>query len=408
MKLATPKGFRDFLPVDALKRKAVLDRIISVYQKFGFDPLETPVVEYEETLRGKYGEEEKLIYTFESFGGDRLALRYDQTIPLVRVIAQWGPVGAQKIVLPFRRYQIQSVFRGENPQRGRYREFLQCDADIIGVSTPLCDAELLACVYEVYRTLGLDTIIKINDRSLLSEFTPFHLSAIDKLNKIGTDGVIAELSAKGMEGAEAAKALERIRSLAPSQSLNEAIKAFEKMGYPGNALVFEPTLARGLDYYTGIIFEVALRDDPNSFSLAGGGRYDKIIGQFTGIDIPASGFSIGFDRTVEVLEERNLLTPRLTNTQVLVAFNSGAFESKALGVLTLLRNSGINGEIWLDPNTKLEKQLKFADVKGVRFVVITGLLDNESEDAVILKDLRSRTQETVKITELAEIIKSPK
>lgn len=408
MKLQTPKGFRDFLPTDALKRKAVLDRIISVYQKFGFDPLETPTVEFEETLKGKYGEEEKLIYSFETLGGDRLALRYDQTVPLVRIIAQWGPVGAQKIILPFKRYQIQPVFRGENPQKGRYREFLQCDADIIGVSTPLCDAELLALAYEIYRNLGLDIVIKINDRSLLSEFSPRHLSAIDKLNKIGTDGVIAELSAKGMTGGEAAQALGKIRSLVPSPGLEESIKSFENMGYPKDVLRFDPTLVRGLDYYTGIIFEVVLRSDPNASSLAGGGRYDEIIGKFSGVNMPANGFSIGFDRTMEVLEQSNLLQHVSTNTRVLITYNSVIFEAKALTTLANLRSSGISTEIWLDPAFKLEKQLKYADMKGIRFVVIAGLLENEQPEQVILKDLVQRTQETVKISELVEKIKNTK
>lgn len=395
------------MPADAIKRKAILDRIISVYQKFGFDPLETPTVEYEETLMGKYGEEEKLIYSFETMGGDRLALRYDQTVPLVRVIAQWGPVGAQKIVLPFKRYQIQSAFRGENTQKGRYREFLQCDADIIGVSGALADAELLALAYEIFRSLGLDVLIKINDRSLLSEFTPKHLSAIDKLNKVGTDGVIAELTAKGMSGAESAQALAKIRSLEPSPELEEAINTFEEMGYPKEALKFDPTLVRGLDYYTGIILEVVLKEDPDSSSLAGGGRYDKIIGQFTGIDIPANGFSIGFDRTIEVLADKQLLETISTNTQTLVAFNSPTLQSKALKILSDLRNAGINSEIWLNPDTRLEKQLKFADVKGIRFVVIVGLAENEQDDEVILKDLHSRTQDTVKISEISKKVTSP-
>ncbi|MBI2593397.1 histidine--tRNA ligase [Candidatus Daviesbacteria bacterium] len=406
MKLQTPKGFRDFLPQDALKRKAVLDRIISIYQKFGFDPLETPTVEYEETLKGKYGEEEKLIYSFETLGGDKLALRYDQTVPLVRVIAQWGPAGAQKIILPFKRYQIQSAFRGENPQKGRYREFLQCDADTIGISSPLVDAELLALAYEIYQSLGLEVIIKVNDRALLSEFTPKHLSAIDKLNKIGTDGVISQLESKGMTGSEAAQALEKIKSLRPSENLGEAMKTFEKMGYPKNVLKFDPTLVRGLDYYTGMIMEVVLKEDANSQSLAGGGRYDKIIGQFTGTDIPASGFSVGFDRTIEVLEQKNLIEPLLTNTLVLIALNSPSFEVKALKVLSLLRSLSINTEIWLDSNTKLEKQLKFADLKGIQYVVIIGLTAQETEDEVILKDLLSRTQETVRISEIYNKVKS--
>lgn len=400
MKLQTPKGFRDFLPADALKRKAVADRIISVFERFGFDPLETPTVEYEETLQGKYGEEEKLIYKFQTQGGDYLALKYDQTVPLARVIAQWGPVGAQKIILPFKRYQIQSAFRGENTQKGRYREFLQCDADIVGVSSPLADSEILSLAYEIYKSLGLDVIIKINDRSLLAEFDPKHLSAVDKLNKIGIEGVMKELEAKGLSGAEAAQALGKIKAMQPTSNLAQVIADFKGAGYPDNVLVFDPTLVRGLDYYTGIIMEVVLRSDPNGSSMCGGGRYDKMIGKFTGVDIPAIGFAIGFDRTVEALEAVGLLQPILTKTQVLVTMSSANFLPKALQALTILRNAGINSEVWLDPSTKLEKQLKYTDVKGIKYAVIAGLVETEPADEVILKDLHNRSQESVKLTDL--------
>src|SRR5260221_8086188 len=190
MRLQTPKGFRDFLPQDALKRKFVLGKIVEVFEKFGFDPLETPTLEYEETLAGKYGEEEKLIYKFETQGGDKVALRFDQTVPLARVAAQYGPNGQQVLPMPFKRYQIQSNFRGENTQKGRYREFTQADADIIGVSSPLADAEILGLLYEIYQALGLKVIIKINDRALLMGIKPTYLSAIDKLSKIGEGNVL--------------------------------------------------------------------------------------------------------------------------------------------------------------------------------------------------------------------------
>ncbi len=406
MKLQTPKGFRDFLPVDALKRKAVIDRIISVFEKFGFDPIETPTVEYEETLQGKYGEEEKLIYKFQTNGGDYLALKYDQTVPLARVVAQWGPVGQQKLILPFKRYQIQPAFRGENTQKGRYREFLQCDADIVGVSSPIADAEIVSLAYEIYKSLGLDIVIKINDRSLLSEYDPKYLSAVDKLNKIGIDGVMKELQGKGLSGAEAANALSKIKSMQPTPTLAQVISDFKAAGYPDNVLIFDPTLVRGLDYYTGIIMEVVLRSDPNGSSLCGGGRYDKMIGKFTGVDIPAIGFAIGFDRTVEALEANNLLQPILTKTHALVTVGSANFLPKALSVLANLRNAGINSEIWMDPTTKMERQLKYTDVKGIRFAVITGLSETESADEVILKDLHNRTQEAVKITDLENKIKN--
>ncbi len=406
MKLQTPKGFRDFLPADALKRKGVVDRIVSVFERFGFDPIETPTVEYEETLQGKYGEEEKLIYKFQTQGGDYLALKYDQTVPLARVVAQWGPVGQQKLILPFKRYQIQPAFRGENTQKGRYREFLQCDADIVGVSSPVADAEILSLAYEIYHSLGLDIVIKINDRSLLAEFDPKHLSAVDKLNKIGIDGVMKELQAKGLSGTDAANALTKIKSMKPTPGLQQVMEDFKAAGYPDNVLVFDPTLVRGLDYYTGIIMEVVVRNDPNSSSLCGGGRYDKMIGKFTGVDIPAIGFAIGFDRTVEALEANNLLKPIATKTQAMVAVGSANFLPKALSVLSQLRKGEMNAEIWMDPTSKLEKQLKYTDAKGIRFVVIAGLLETELADEIVLKDLHTRSQETIKITDLLGKIKN--
>lgn len=406
MKLQTPKGFRDFLPVDALKRKTVVAKIVSVFERFGFDPMETPTVEYEETLQGKYGEEERLIYKFQTSGGDKLALKYDQTVPLARVVAQWGPVGAQKLILPFKRYQIQPAFRGENTQKGRYREFLQCDADIIGVSSPLADCEILSLAYEIYRALKLDIIIKINDRSLLSEFEPKHLSAIDKINKIGEAGVMEELAEKGLSGVQAAQALNKIRNMAPPPNLQQVLNDFKAEGYPDDVLVFDPTLVRGLDYYTGLIMEVVLKNDPSSSSLCGGGRYDKMIGKFTGVDIPAIGFAIGFDRTIEAMETYNLLDTIFTKTLVLVCLNAQQYQQKALAALSGLRGAGINSEIWLDPAIKLEKQLKYTDTKGIRFAVIVGLVETEAADEVILKDLHLRTQEIVKIAELVEKIKA--
>lgn len=405
MKLQTPKGFRDFLPQDALKRRATIEKIVSVFERFGFDPLETPTVEYEETLQGKYGEEERLIYKFETAGGDYLALKYDQTVPLARVIAQWGPVGQQKITLPFKRYQIQSAFRGENTQKGRYREFLQCDADIVGVSSPLADTEILSLAYQIYKELGLDIQIKINDRALLSGYDSKYLSAIDKLNKIGEAGVIEELSKKGMTGTEAAQALAKIRSTQPPATLQQTINDFKAQGYPDDVLKFDPTLVRGLDYYTGIIMEVVLRSDPNGSSLCGGGRYDKMIGKFTGVDIPAIGFAIGFDRTVEALEANGLIQPIQTKTQALITLNSENYQYKGLSILATLRNAGINAEIWMDPATKMEKQLKYTDNKGIRFAVIVGLVENEDPNQVILKDLHSRTQDTVQISDLVNKIK---
>ncbi len=399
MKIQTPKGFRDFLPKDALKRKFVLGKIIETFERFGFDPLETPTLEFEETLTGKYGEEEKLIYKFETPGKDKVALKYDQTVPLARVVAQYGPNGMQQIPIPFKRYQIQLAYRGENPQAGRYREFLQCDADIIGVSTPLADAEILALAYGIYKNLELEIVIKVNDRKLLEGIDSKYLSALDKLNKIGKDGVLQELIVKGLSESEAKDLLNKFENLKPTENLKEVISLYENMGYPKDSLLYEPTLVRGLDYYTGLIFEVALGSDPNSASLCGGGRWDKMIGKFSGVDLPAVGFAIGFDRTLEAMEEAGLLNPNPTNTKVLVTIFSPELEEKSIEVTSRLRSKNINTEVWLDPDSKLEKQLKYADQKGIPYVVIIGP-EEAQLGKLTLKDLKKKDQETLTLEDL--------
>lgn len=404
MRLQTPKGFRDFLPEEAIVRKNVVEKIERVFERFGFDPLETPTLEYAETLMGKYGEEEKLIYQFNTKGGDEVALKYDQTVPLARVVAQYGPTGMQKLPMPFKRYQIQSAFRGENTQKGRYREFLQCDADIIGVSTPLADADILALVYEIYKELGLEIIIKINDRSLLSAFEPKHLSAIDKLNKIGVQGVMDELQMKGLTASDAAQALQIVKKLEASQNLKEIARLYEKMGYPKESLQFDPSLVRGLDYYTGLILEVVLKSDPDSSSLCGGGRWDNMIGKFTGNDLPAVGFAIGLDRTIEAMAAKELIKEGKTNIKILVTYSSPQLEDKAVETVSKLRKANINADIWLNPDTKLEKQLKYADSKGIPCVIILGV-DNLGEQ-LVLKDLNKREQKTVSLDQVIKLYRS--
>lgn len=397
--LRTPKGFRDYLPADALKRQFVLGKISQIFEKFGFDPLETPTLEFEETLTGKYGEEEKLIYKFETLGGDKVALKYDQTVPLARVVAQYGPAGAQKLPIPFKRYQIQNAYRGENPQKGRYREFLQCDADIIGESSALADGEILALAYEIYNSLGLDVVIKINDRSLLSGIEPKYLATIDKLSKIGKDGVLKELAAKGLSEKAAFDILIKVEQLQPTINLQEIMKLYEQMGYPAESLQFEPTLVRGLDYYTGLIMEVVLKSDANSSSLCGGGRWDQMIGKFTGVELPAVGFAIGVDRTIEAMDEAGVLATQPTSSRVLVTVFSPELLEKSLDITSRLRASNINVEIWLDSNSKLDKQLKYADQKGIPFAVIIGP-DEAKSGQITLKDLTTQTQQKLSLDEL--------
>jgi histidyl-tRNA synthetase len=405
IKAQTPKGFRDFLPPDAIKRKFVLDKITSVFEKFGFDPLETPSLEYEETLQGKYGEEEKLIYKFETPGGDKVALKYDQTVPLARVIAQYGPNGAQKIPMPFKRYQVQSAYRGENTQKGRYREFLQCDADIVGVSSPLADAELLGLVYEIYKSLGLEVVIKINDRAILEGINPKYLATIDKLNKIQESGVLKELQDRGLEKIHADELFRKVTSMEPTANLVEIMGIYQQMGYPIDSLRYDSSLVRGLDYYTGLIIEVVLKNNSNSSSLCGGGRYDKLIGKFTGVEMGATGFAIGFDRTVEAMIEVGLLDEAQTNSKVLVTIFNEKLQNKSLEVTLRLRADDIASELWLDPETKLEKQLKYADQKGIPYVVIIGPEEAE-QNIVTLKNLEEKSQTKLSLDELIKTLTS--
>lgn len=399
MRLATPKGFRDFLPQDALKRKFVLEKITQIFEKFGFDPLETPTLEYAETLEGKYGEEEKLIYKFETPGGDKVALKYDQTVPLARVVGQYGPTGQQTLPMPFKRYQIQPAYRGENPQKGRYREFLQCDADIVGVSSPLADAELLALVYEVYKSLGLDVLIKINDRALLQGIKPTYLAAIDKLSKIGEGNVLTELEQKGLSKKEAVETLGKVQTSQLTPNLKQIIESFEQMGYPKGAIAFDPILVRGLDYYTGLILEVVLKSDPTSSSLCGGGRYDELIGRISGNDLPATGFAIGVDRTIEAMEKEVWVGEVKTLTKVLVTIFSPGLAEKSIEAASKLRSAGIACDLWLNPDTKLEKQLKYADSKKILYAIIIGP-DEVSTETVVLKNLVTGAQESVTSSEL--------
>lgn len=404
--LRNPKGFRDFLPPEAIKRQIVVDKIKKVFEKFGFDPLETPTLEYAQTLKGKYGEEEKLIYEFKTRGGDQVALKYDQTVPLARVVAQYGSLGSpQAIPIPFKRYQIQSAFRGEKPQKGRYREFLQCDVDIIGISSTIADAEILAVAFEVYNNLGLDVLIKINDRSLLVNIKPKYLSAIDKLNKIGEQVVLKELQAKGLPLQDSLNTINQVKKLKPTKNLDNIIAIYQQMGYPSDSIQFDPTLIRGLDYYTGLILEVVLRSKPGSSSLCGGGRWDKTIGQFTGIDLPAVGFAIGLERTIEAMDESRVLDTPQTNTRVLVTVFSEDLLTRSIQVISLLRLNNINSEIWLNPSSKLDQQLKYADAKGIPYALIIGP-DEAEKNKVSLKSLNAKTQQQFTLDELTQKLSS--
>lgn len=395
---ATPKGFRDFLPNQANARQFVVGKIIETFRLFGFEPLETPALEFAETLKGKYGEEEKLIYEFETKGGDKVALRYDQTVPLARVIAQYP-----ELPKPFKRYQIQSVWRGENPQKGRFREFLQCDIDTVGSSSPLSDAEIIACALSVAKNLGFkNAFMEVNDRTNFGNLETKYVSAIDKLKKIGEDGVIEELIGKGMSKNNATLILSSIRVKQPNENLKQIFQFLGKMGFKeGEDFKFTPALARGLDYYTSTVFELVTPESNNS--LAGGGRFDKLIGRYSGVDTPAVGISFGFDRIVEVMPELQLLPNLASSAQVLVTVFSPDLLDKSLEVSSSLRKDNINTEVWLDPESKLDKQLKYADQKGIPYVVIIGPEEAEKGE-VTIKNLTTQEQGKVKENLILDIL----
>jgi len=294
----TPKGFRDLKPELAKKKREVIYKIVEVLEEFGFVPIETPTIEFAETLKGKYGEEEKLIYEFKDRGGRDLALRYDLTVPLARYVSTNNPP------LPFRRYQIGQVFRGENPQAGRYREFTQFDFDTVGSGDLEEDAKIIAAGLKAVKSLNLESAqMLVNDRKNFEETPQDVIRAIDKLHKVGEKGVKDELLSKNLALDEIENHLFKIKSAKPTEEL-EKIFDFLENGYGfknGQDFIFDPTLARGLDYYTDAIFELKPNSDPKSLSIGSGGRYDNLIGMFAKKPTPAVGFSFGLDRLIEAL-----------------------------------------------------------------------------------------------------------
>ncbi len=401
----TLKGFRDFLPSQKRVRTAVATAIANSFERFGFEPLETPTLEYASLLLGKYGSEaDKLVYTFEDRGNREVALRYDQTVPTARVLAQYQ----NELPKFFRRYQIQNVFRADKPQKGRYREFTQCDIDIYNTTSPLADAEILAGTYEALSAVGFSQIeIKINDRqTLLTVLSPFAtdqvpvysiVQTIDKLDKMTPADVAAELVAKGLSESRAENVLSAIAAATMSEQLQEISKLTQQLGIPESTLIFTPSLARGLDYYTGMIFEITIPGYEGG-SCGGGGRYDNLIGQLCGKETPAVGVGIGFDRVVEAALALGIATSK-ASTKALVTVFETASQSLAtnytLQITTKLRKAGIAVELYPTPDD-LSKQFKYADKKGIPFVIVAGEAE-QSQNIVVLKNLVTGQQDSVSI-----------
>lgn len=409
-KIQNLKGFQDYLPEEKRVRDYVTSQIIAVFELYGFEPIETPTLEYAKLLLGKYGDEaDKLVYSFTDNGGREVALRYDQTVPTSRILAQYE----NELPKFFRRYQIQPVFRADKPQKGRYREFIQCDCDIYGTNSSVADAELLAVYYAVYQRLGLKSIqLRVNDRqtllTTLSEFATQEvdvfsiIQSIDKLDKLSEEKVIQELIKKGLSAENATRVISSIQSATMSESLQTTLTQAQSLGVPESALIFTPTLARGLDYYTGIIFE-GIIPEYSGGSVGGGGRYDKLIGDLSGREIQANGFAIGFDRTLEAIQELAPISKeKLQSTQVLVTLFSVDLVERSLQAATQLRNNGVSVEIYPELD-KLGKQFKLANQKNIPFVLVIGESE-AAENKAQLKDMKSGEQFLITLQEVIEKI----
>jgi histidyl-tRNA synthetase len=430
-----PGGTRDFLPDDVRKRQYVTGVIRDVFERYGYEPLETPAFENIETLLGKYGDEgNKLIFKIlkrgelEHTGEADLALRYDLTVPLARVVAQYQ----NELPKFFKRYQIQPVWRADRPARGRFREFYQCDLDSIGSTSPVVEAEILAAVCDVLTKLEFrEFSVRLNHRLVLagllnvagvqSDLQGAALVALDKLDKIGVDGVRKELVERGIgdepatsflalfedqKGGGPLDAIARIeKAMGPHDSIDNLraiVDAVSSTSAAGRIRI-DPSLARGLSYYTGAIMEIAVADLQGS--LGGGGRYDGLIGMFLGRDVPACGFSLGLERILVVMSERGMFPATVAGgaVDIMVTVWNGERIADAVALAGELRRGDLRVEVYPEPD-KLGKQFKYASGRNVPFVAIEGD-DERTTGTVAIKDMRGGEQTSVPRAEAAEFVR---
>jgi histidyl-tRNA synthetase len=423
------KGFRDYMPEQMILRQRIIGIARDIFERHGFEPLDTPALELYDVLTGKAGENEQLMYHFADAGGREVGLRYDLTVPLARVVA----MHQNELVFPFKRYHIAPVWRADNPQRGRFREFWQCDADIAGSASPLADAEVIAIMAEVLEALGLpEFTIRISHRRLLESLgraagvpgaqASALYRSIDKLDKIGPEGVARELQAAGVTDEQAQRVLafvtkrgeplalltELRAELAGVEGAATAIDDLEQLfqvlpdfGVASTRYTLDLALARGLDYYTGPVFEAAVTK-PNVGSVGGAGRYDGLVGAFAGRQIPATGMSLGLERIIEVVREHGLMPVPASVAQVVVVVFPETVGAAAR-LAKSLRESGLRVDLSLQPQRSVGEQLKLADRKGIPLAVILGTSEIESGTAT-LKVLRSGDQTTVSLDTLAETL----
>ena len=441
-KPSLPQGTRDFGPETVRKRNYIFQTIRTVFELYGFEPLETPAIEHLETLMGKYGEEgDKLIFKILNNGlsdprnmarakqgfenallgkNDKdlteRALRYDLTIPFARYVA----MNQGQLNFPFKRYQIQPVWRADRPQRGRYREFYQCDADIVGSRAPACEVELVTIYAWVFDRLGIEVDIKINNRKILAGLAECCggldrlvaiTGAIDRMDKIGLDKVKEDLAKSGLgpdqiaivsnylsiQGSlqEKLRAIDKLlgHTLLGKDGLSELTLLFQLLQTEQSSAVLDLTLARGLDYYTGTIVEAKARSVQMG-SIGGGGRYDDLTGTMGVAGIPGVGISFGVDRIYDVMESLNTFPSDVHAGTRILFLNLGEAESKAaFSLMQQLRKKGIAAELFYE-NVKLDKQFRYANKKNIPFTVIIGTTEIQS-NTVVVKDLRSGLQQAI-------------
>ncbi|OYT41720.1 MAG: histidine--tRNA ligase [Candidatus Aenigmarchaeota archaeon ex4484_224] len=420
MTILPPKGTKDLLPEDAIEFQKLVDLVRSVYEKYGFNPLITPAFESFKLLSIKKGLGEAVkdeIYYFKDKAGRELGLRFDLTMPLARVVAN-NP----QLPKPFKRYQIAKVWRYDNPQRLRYREFWQADIDIVGSESVLADVECLAAVCEILEKIGFkEFFIRVSSRKILEDLVKDLVKKedrakvfriIDKMDKIGREGVLKELEKMGLNGKEI---LERInfkgklkdgisflRGKVEEENLKEIEDLFEISKVYGidKFLVFDLSLVRGLDYYTSLVYEVYLGE---KVSCGGGGRYDDLVYELSGKRIPATGISLGLTRIFEIMKERKMVEKRKSLSKVFVGYTSESVLELAIEILRKIREENISSEIEL-MGRNLKKQLSYANKMGIRFFVIVGEKEAK-ENKVRIKDLKTGKEEVVSLNELIKRLK---
>jgi histidyl-tRNA synthetase len=425
------KGMRDHLPEAMILRQYITNTLIDVFERYGFEPLQTPIMEYAQTLEGKIGDDEKLIYRFETHGGDKVALRYDQTVPLARVVAQYQG----QLVFPWRRYAIGQSYRGERPARGKYREFWQADVDIVGSASPIADAELIAVLTDALAALGFTGFTTLlNHRQVLGGIgravglddaaAGGIYRAIDKLDKLGPDGVRAELLKSGVGDAAAGRIMEIVllrgpagdvleelsgalsgdeRAQAALENLRAIVQRLQELGVAPEQYAVAPQLARGLSYYTGVVFESVIESPPMG-SLLGGGRYDELIGMFAGRPIPTVGLAFGLERLYDLMTELGLGPQSRTVSQVFVTIFDEDLAGASLSLARELRAAGLKVETALDAHDKLGKQFKYADRKGIPLALVLGP-DELARAEVVVKNLRSGEQRAVARADVVGVLR---